>query len=203
MGEFDHTIKTSPCQGKVPCDRMNAPQLDTTIMDISLLDTKSVKVKGKQTTLVVDPVSAMSKITADAVLLLAHKASPALSKIENPRLVINGAGEYEIGGVKITTQQYEKDLAYEIKIDGIEILVLNESALQKFHDKAREYNILLICSDGVIDASLVTSHAPSSVLFFGPKALESAKAFGNGKTTQKYQITLEKLPEEMEIVALQ
>lgn len=172
-------------------------------MDISLLDTKSVKIKGKQTALVIDPVSAMDKTGADAVLLLTHKQSPVLSKVESPRLIINGAGEYEIGGVKITTQQYENNLAHEIRIDGIEILALNESALQKFHDKAREYHILLICSDGVIDASLVTSHAPSSVLFFGPKALESAKGFGNGKTTQKFQTTLDKLQGEMEAVALQ
>ena len=68
-------------------------------MDIQILGSDSLKIKVKKTTLAVDPKTSIQKFDADAILLTGKEAD--ISRINSYRVIINGAGEYEVSGLKI------------------------------------------------------------------------------------------------------
>ncbi|MBI3069980.1 MAG: hypothetical protein HYY87_01580 [Candidatus Levybacteria bacterium] len=170
-------------------------------MDVTLLDTNSLKIRGKHAGLVVNP---SVKAAGDAVLLLGEMASDT-SKVEGQRLVVEGAGEYEVSGVKISAFGEKSELAYEITLDGLEIFLANTKTLKKTHDAKRECQILILYADSLSDQSLITALSPSVVVLYGEKAQELAKGLGKDSSVsseKKFSITADKLPEEMEVVVL-
>lgn len=171
-------------------------------MDVTLLEKNSLKIRGKHAGLVVNPVV---KTTADAVLLLGNAPEVNTSKVEGQRLVIEGAGEYEISGAKISAFGSKKDLAYEIALDGLDVFLANGETLKKSHDAKRECQVLILYSDSLSDESLITALSPSLVVLYGEKAQEAAKTLGKeslGPAEKKFSITADKLPEEMKVVVL-
>lgn len=173
-------------------------------MEVALLDSHSIKLKGKTATLVLDPSLKMPKTTADGVVLVNSKTFEG-GKLEGVRLVMSGPGEYEIGGVKISAFGKKNEVSYEIRMDGLEILLARDDILQKAQDKTKEYHVVVLDSASGADQWIVTSHTPRVVLLYGEKAKEFSKALGNDtpESLSKYQTTLEKLPDEIEIFVLQ
>lgn len=174
------------------------------MIEITLLDKNSlspIKIRGKKTALVVNPTV---KTSADAVLLLGAEESFSPEKVENQRLVIEGPGEYEISGVKITSFGRGRDLAYEILLDGVDIFLGTSKTIEKVHDAKRECEVLILRADSVVDQSFITALSPKIIVFCGEQAQASAKIFGKNEVlpTQKIQIKSEKLPEEMEVIVL-
>ncbi len=180
-------------------------------MEISSLDAQSIRIKGKQASFVIDPTKGISKTSAEAILQLRNTADFTGQKIEGARLTIQGPGEYEIGGVKISAFRLGADLVYDIKIDGISLflaideLMSKQDILQKSKDIMKDYHIVVLNTQEVGDQSGLPSFSPRVVVFYGNNAKEGAKALGKEEITPtaKYQTTADKLPDEMEVVVLQ
>lgn len=169
-------------------------------MEIALLPKASIKIKGKQTTFVLDP----QEKTNTAPTLLLH-INPGQATIAEAPVVITGPGEYEIGGVKVTGTRNETDMLYSMKIDGIDILFGQLNALDKMQHKLKEHNIIVSLCDTETPASFLTSLAANVVMVYGDKAETITQTFGKDNIQQmtKYSSTLEKLPSEVETILLQ
>ncbi len=70
-------------------------------MEIALVSKSSLRIKGKSASFLVDP---QSDAAVNAFLLL----NPDEEFISEQAVTVSGAGEYEIGGVKITGLRNEK-----------------------------------------------------------------------------------------------
>ncbi len=166
-------------------------------MEIALLPKSVLRVKGKTATFAINP---QSTIAANAVLLL----EPGAEFVSDESVVLNGAGEYEIGGVKITGLRNEKSVLYSMNIDGMEVVVGSIALLSSLQHKLKEHNVVVVNCDETADASFLTSLAINAVLFCGDKASEVAQGFEKEKLqkTNKYSASLGKLPAEMETILL-
>lgn len=174
-------------------------------MEIALLSSNSVKIRGKHASLVVDP---QVKTSGDAVLLLSENSGLTPAKVEKHRLVIEGPGEYEIGGIKISSFGFGKDVAYHIRIDGLEVFVSyigflqRQDVVQKWQDKIKEYDVVVLNADSPINESLITTLSPKIAAFYGEKAEEAKVISSDVQSSSKVQVSAGKLPEEMEVVLL-
>ena len=166
-------------------------------MEIALLPKSVLRIKGKSAVFIVNP---QGDVAANAALLL----EPGAEFISNEMVVLNGAGEYEIGGVKLTGLRNEKSVLYSIHIDGMEVIVGTIGLLSAMQHKLKEHNIVVVNCDEIADASFLTSLAVNAVLFYGDKAPEVAQGFEKEKLKQmnKYAASLGKLPAEMETILL-
>lgn len=170
-------------------------------MEIALVSEESIRVKGKQTALVIDPLAAKAKIAADAVLLTQENGT-AVPAVEGSRITIAGPGEYEIGGIKISGVRTGERTAYYASIDGLSVAVCAASAL-KNKESLRDVDIALLYADALVDQSALATVANGVAVFYGPQALENVKALGKDvPPIGKYVTTKDKLPQELEIVLL-
>lgn len=173
-------------------------------MEMTLAANNILRVKGKQGAIVVDPSLLLtSKTQADAVLVLVSTKNLSLTRIEGYRVIISGPGEYEIGGMKISGERVNKQLLYELRFEGLTILLAKAGTIEAIKEKADQYHVLVLCADKAIDPSVVTALTPSVVALYGEKATELSRALGKeGKSVEKYSVTNDKLPAEMEVVVL-
>jgi hypothetical protein len=168
-------------------------------MEIALLTKSGLRIKGKQATLAIDP---SDKTAYEAVLLLSKTPDEL---VNTDTILITGAGEYEIGGIKVSGIRSESDLLYSITVDGVEVLVGKLDVLEKMQHKLKEHNIVVVNCVTEAGASFITSLAENVVMFYGEKAQEISASFGkeNVKPMNKYSSTKDKLPTEVETVLLQ
>lgn len=166
-------------------------------MEIALLQKSGLRIKGKIATFIVNPEGS---VTADAVLLLSSDSE--ISSDES--VILQGAGEYEIGGVKIIGMRNDKSILYSLNIEGMEMVVGTITLLSAMQHKLKEYNIVIVNCDEATDASFLTSLAVNAVLFYGEKAQSVAEGFEKEKLQKlnKYSASLGKLPSEMETILL-
>ena len=168
-------------------------------MEIAILPKSGIRIKGKQATIAIDPTD---KTVYQAVLLIS-KTPDEVTKQDS--ILITGAGEYEVGGVKITCMRSESDLLYSITVDGVEVLAGSLDVLEKMQHKLKEHNIVVVNCAAEGSASFVTSLTGNMVMFYGDRAKEISASFGkeNVKEMSKYSSTKDKLPAEVETVLLQ
>jgi hypothetical protein len=172
-------------------------------MDIQIFDNDTLKIKLKKTTLAVDPKSKVTKFDADAVLVIDSETDP--SRVNESRVTIVGAGEYEVSGLKISGIKSEKDVLYGLSSGNSNILVAKASSLEKISsDKLDDYQIVILNADSDLNQSLITAMEPNIVILYGEKNKEGAKLLGNesAQSTSKISISEDKLPEELEVMLL-
>lgn len=167
-------------------------------MEIALVSQNSLRIKGKQGIIVVNPTPK----TVD------FNASLILDQTEASRdeyLQIYGAGEFEVAGIKITGTRAENRTVFSMNIDGIEILIGHPVALEKIHAKLKEHHIVIVAVDSVGDISYVTNFAPRVVVLYGESALVVGEKMAKEtlRKESKISYTLDKLPLELEVVTLQ
>ncbi len=177
-------------------------------MEIVSVSGQSLRIKGKQVTTVINPLP--GKSTAEVVLFFnrPHEAVTDAT-VENLKLVVDGPGEYEMGGMKITGQKIgdagiASDIVYWLLLDGVEILIAKATTSAKMKDSARDCQIAVLFSDGLVDQAFVTSLNAAMTIFYGEQAVANAKAFGKEEIVPQAKVTItrEKLPTESEIVVL-
>ena len=170
-------------------------------MEISKLSSQTLKIRGKKTALLIDPVKETPKTACDGVIVLSAQEID-MSRSEGARVFIKGAGEYEVGGIKISAQMFGAELVYGFIIDGIRLLVATSQGLKNAKD-LKEYHVLLVNARDAIDSSLVTSVAPRLLVLYGENAEKVAQSIGKeAQTMSRYSVTSDKLPEEMQVVIL-
>lgn len=184
---------TSSCQEIAAYGNMS-------VMEIAYLGNDSLRIKGKQGALVLDPVN--SKAEADAVLFSTKNPQKLTFSGLGSRLTIAGPGEYEVAGIKVSTTISDVSLIHTIKVDNVTVVVGDSAAISKVHDKLSEPHIVVAkATDGAL-SSAVTALAPRVVVLYGEKAKTEAKSLGKEdvKEVNKHVTTLEKLPADLEVI---
>jgi len=172
-------------------------------MDIQIFGPNSLKIKSKKTTLAVNPKSPIQKFDADAVIVADSNCD--VNRINNFRVVIDAAGEYEVSGLKISGVKTETDIIFVLTSGNIATLLAKASSLEKISsEKIGEYEILILDADADLNQTLITAMEPKAVILYGAKAREGAKALGKEAASASSKISLaeDKLPEEMDVLLL-
>lgn len=220
-------------------------------MDISYLGQSSFKIKGKNITVITDPFDPKAvglkypmQETDIVTISHHHKDHDYVDgvKAKNPEtpnrpMIIDGPGEYEVGGVnilgmttfhdKVNGAERGKNTIYEFRIDNLILVHLGDLG-HKLTDQQKEtldtVDILFIptgstyCLDLHECSEVVAQLEPKIVIPMHYKVPGiNQEVFGHlapvddflkqmGKTEvaplDKFSITKDKLPEEMEIVIL-
>lgn len=173
-------------------------------MEVALVSKDVIKIRGKRASLVVNPMNLGVKIATDAILLFHDSTSHSFPKIEGSRLTIYDAGDYEVSGIKISSVGSKDGVVYTVGMDGMSVLLTESSALKTSQWDLGEFQAVVVKVNEPLDASVITGVSPNVVILYGEHALEIAKSLGKGNVAPalKYATTLEKLPEEMEVVVL-
>lgn len=173
-------------------------------MEIQKIDKNSIRIKGKNGVIVVDPQSSIkAKVSANCIILLSKEKEFSLDKIEDHSLIIQGPGEYEISGIKINTLQNGPYLLHKINIDEVEMFLADSSVLEESKEITDGSPIVVFLANETVDQSLIAKLTPQILALYGEKAEDQAKQMGKEtQNTSKLQIKNEKLPEEMEVVCL-
>jgi hypothetical protein len=170
-------------------------------MEIAIVPQSALRIKGKQMTLGVDQVD---KSNSRGTIIL-HANPKDLKEPADDHVLINGAGEYEVGGIKINGTRSGQHVLYSMNVDGVEVLIGKISTLDAMQHKLKEHHIVVALSDEVVTASFLTALASNVIIFYGDKAKEISLVFGTDtvKHLPKYQTTRDKLPQEVETVILE
>lgn len=175
-------------------------------VEIALLDKNSIKIRGKNASLVIDPCAKMSKTNADAVIFLeSAREGYDASRVDDYRVILEGQGEYEVGGIKIRGQKSNNKFVYSIHLDSMNIFLGKISALNKSHQEGQDYQVLILNVDSGIDQSLITSFEANLIILYGEDTdREAVKILGKAgsETLKKISVVKEKLPAEMQIILL-
>jgi hypothetical protein len=180
-------------------------------MEISLLYKNCLRIKGKRATFVFDPVKPSStagkqdKVAYDATIVMTQPRESL--NIAPESVVIDGPGEYEICGVKMSAvRDRDGGVVYALIVDGVEIQVGKISSFEKLQNKLKEQNVVVAYGDAASNASFVTSLASNVVIFYGDQVetgLKSVSTIGKAvETVSKFSVTYDKLPQEVETVVL-
>lgn len=170
-------------------------------MDISIIGKNSLKIKGKLASFIIDPSSVLPKTNADATILLDGFDNIDLTRAIDSRLVINGQGEYEVGGVKISGVNTTKGTIYKLIIDDVSVVV---GISTDSKTDGLSASVVVINADTEFNESSITALEPKITVLYGDKKLEAAKTLGAESVipVSKITVTKDKLPEKMEIVVL-
>lgn len=174
-------------------------------MDVAILGDGNnvVKIRSKNASFVVDPVKTISKVNADAVLLLGNSKNTDSSRVLDKRIVINGPGQYEVGGVKISAIKVGNGIVYSLFLDSVQVVLGKVSDIAGLQDNTPSCQIALLEADDDLK-SIVSKLEPKIIVLYGDKKEEGAKSLGKVgmAKVQKFAITKDRLPEEMQVVVL-
>lgn len=173
-------------------------------MDIAFLGPNSLKLKGKKSSLVVNPTATISKTEAETILLLGDYQDKNYSKVEGHRIVISGQGEYEVNGIKISTTRHSDKLAHLVDLDNVKILIAEGKIIEKVYDKIDNCNVIAVSASDEFDYSVLPKIEPNVILIYGEKKEEVSKSLGKdgAEKLTKFSTTLEKLPEDLQVYLL-
>ena len=170
-------------------------------MEIAYLSSTSLRIKGKQTTIVVNPVDKAASYSAAIVFQLPETKIKPIDNV----LIINGPGEYEIGGMKISGTYYDANIVYTFSVDEVRVLLVDNKTLSKYHQKLQDMDIAVVSITSDDDPSVATNVASAAVIYTGEKAEEVVnKTIKEGVTkANKFSTTKDKLPTEVQQILLQ
>ncbi len=172
-------------------------------MEVALLDLGSIKIRSKIATFVVDPTINIPKTEAVGVVLLGS-VNANTSKVAESRVILAGPGEYEVKGVKITSIKSDGGALYKLELDRMNVVVATGSALSKA-ENAPEAQVVIINADSLPSDKVITAMQSNVVILYGEKKLEAAKILKDVQIApvNKFSVTSDKLPQELEVVVLQ
>jgi hypothetical protein len=169
-------------------------------MEIALLSKGTLRIKEKNAMLVVDPHE-KEQVGANGIILLEYSSQTGLN---DESVILNGPGEYEVAGIKISGTKKDRDTIYSLRIEGVEVLLGQLHALEKMQHKLQEHNVVIVQCSSEGSPSFLTSLASNVIILYGERAAELVQSIGKGdvKTMSKYAVTLGKLPTEVETILL-
>ncbi len=172
-------------------------------MDLALLSEESLRVKGKTASLIIDPTEKIQKTEAEGIVMLTSSPEFSDKKVEGSRITIQGPGEYEVGGIKISATRVDKKLVATVYVDNLKILIGSGDSIEKIKDKIGNCQLAVVRADEAFNNSMLTSLEPRALLLYGPNKDEVQKSMGKeGVKAAKYSTNADRLPEEMDFVIL-
>lgn len=136
---------------------------DLANMEVSIVRDQSIKIKNKTSSVVVDPVS---KTDANVVILTKNAGRESLDNIPEKAVVIDGAGEYEVGGISMIVTDMNGELTYSFDSEGTRILLLAESTLAKIKAED-EYNAIVVRVDEEVKDTVLANLTAQVFIFYG------------------------------------
>lgn len=173
-------------------------------MDIMLLSGNALRIKGKNSSVVINPSKATGKTEAHSILVLDKDLDFSDGKVEGSRITFKGPGEYEVGGIKISATKVGEKLVARIDVDSVKVLVGSGEAIEKIQDKVEGSDLVVVNSDAKFNYSILTSLEPKVLIVYGDLKDEVSKSIGKtvSESTNKFSTTADKLPAELEYVLL-
>ena len=170
-------------------------------MEVSILPQNALRLKTKSAFFLIDPQDKADGANALLYLQREHEEPNTETSV-----VIDGPGEYEIGGVKISGMGSGDQVIYSLLLDGVDTMIGSVIALEKVQHKVKEHSLLILraMDDSVEKAAFATGLATHALLAYGTQAKVLIDSFGkeNPEKTAKYAVTKDKLPQEMQTVLL-
>lgn len=165
-------------------------------MEIASKSIGSFQLKGKRATLLINPSD--NKLASDGVILTKQQGNNYAPNAEEiPRLIIQGPGEYEIGGISVSGRNLGGETAFRIGIEGIALLYLpNAPADKAILEQFGQVDILLLgdYNDGIYELE------PKIII---PFTQELGEKLGKEVASEKkLSITKEKLPQDLKVVII-
>lgn len=148
-------------------------------MEISKLSESSIKLKGKNASVVVDPVG---KVDAEIVIATQSVDSLSLDKVNGVRLIISGPGEYEVGGVSITGKQVAGGVMYHI-LEQSKIILVPSANVSSVPDD-EEYDCVIVKVIGEFKDDTLGPINAKCVVLYGDTALATIKSENQEKATK-------------------
>lgn len=130
-------------------------------MEIQLLSSDSIKIKGKNASVVFDP---NSKTDAEIVIVTKASGSLALDKVTNTRLMISGPGEYEAGGISISGKKVKDKVIYTL-IESMKIAVTSSDVAGELPDDEDFDAVVVHVASGFSDEVLGPISSKCTVLY--------------------------------------
>lgn len=173
-------------------------------MDVISIGPKSLKLKGKKSTLIVNPTSSISKTEAEGILLLGDYEDKNFSKVEGSRIVINGQGEYEVSGTKISAIKRDDKIGYVVDLDNVKILIGEGKQIEKIYEKVENCNVVVVFTNEEFDYGVLPKIEPNVILLCGDRKDEVSKSLGkdSAEKINKFSSTSDKLPEDIQVFLL-
>lgn len=172
-------------------------------MEIVYLSDSSIKIRSKRSSVVINPLTKAS--ASDSAIILGDVQMEKIAT--DPGMVlIYAEGEYEIGGIKISGIKNGENTVFSLLVDGIDILLGEAKILAKPQAKLKEHHMVIAAvTNPTDDGTFIAHFSPSVALFYGHDAQKLGESLNKEalKKTAKYQISVEKLPQEMETIVLQ
>lgn len=171
-------------------------------MDIILLGENSLRIKGKNASIIVNPTDQTGKTEAEAIVLLENFQNDNFPKIEGSRITIKGPGEYEVNGIKVSGIGAERKLMVRMEVDNVKLLIGSGESLEKIHDKVEGAEVVVINADKQFNYSILSSLEPRVLIVYGQSREEVKKSLGknDAETVSKFSTSADKLPSEMQLI---
>lgn len=168
-------------------------------MEISIVDSDSVKIKGKTASFIVNPTKSSDDYHGAFYLTTDSAKEPLFGQ----GIAIDSPGEYEIGGVKIKGSQKETGMIYTLSVDGINLIIGSLSTLEKVQGKFQDLSIACVNVDSQTDPSFMSGYASNYIIYFGKNASELCTTFLKGEVEKQSRfVSPKELPQEMQIILL-
>lgn len=125
-------------------------------MEIKYLGGRTVFFKGKKESVLVNPDNEFDGKDGSRIVLYSNE-NDGRADLKGDKVLINGAGEYEVGGVEILgINGGEGEAVYRLTIDGFKVVViggLKEELSEKRVEKVEEADVLVV---GLESESLIS-----------------------------------------------
>jgi hypothetical protein len=121
-------------------------------MEIKYLGEKIVLLKGKNESVLVNPSDDfLSKNKSNSRVFLFINEDKGRSGLEGDKILINSAGEYEIGGVEINGfDGRDGNTVYKVSVDGFKVTIIGrllQELNEKIIDRIEETDVLIVLSE--------------------------------------------------------
>lgn len=131
-------------------------------MEIVKISDNSIKIKTKNVSIAVDPVT-----KTDSDIIIVTNESVSLVVPDDIKLLIEGPGEYEVGGVHIKGEKAGADFMYTIFDDAYRLYLLPMELISKVREDD-DMDAIVIKATGEISKKDVSTLS-SSVIVYGVK----------------------------------
>ncbi len=132
-------------------------------MDIAYLGGGSFRIKGKASVVVTDPTD-IKKAGANIITLSAKRDGGRAFYIEDEAKIIQGPGEYEIGGVSVVGVGTESNTVYVIEIDTLRLCHLGNLTQKLTDDQVKDIGTVDILFVPMEKSEVVSQLGPSIII---------------------------------------
>lgn len=178
-------------------------------MEISLIGPQTIRIKGKKGSILVDPTGKIPKTPADASIVFGGQ-DISYTKVDGQRIIIDGAGEYEVSTIKVKAEKNNGRIIYNFTVDSVEVLLARVEDLTgenkaKFSlIEAKDYAVVVLLASIPVPKDLLGTIDTKILAFFGQEAGSLKDADGKQTSTMnKITVTSDKLPQDSQVIILQ